>query len=68
MKKNLYKIIILELESFEAYIFANNPEEAHEKAIYTDINTRSNQDFEQRIVYTQLLKESEYPIGTTLNE
>jgi hypothetical protein len=70
MKKNkkLFKVVIQDSESFTAYIFAASKKEAKIKAIMSDVDTRSNQDFEQKIINLSSVPEDEYPIGITINE
>lgn len=66
--KKLYKVVIQEIESFTTYIYANSKKDAKNKVIFTDVNTRSNQDFEQKILHLKTVSEDNYPIGITTSD
>jgi len=66
--KKLYKLIIDERISFTAYILADSKEDAMNKAIEEDIETYSNQDFEQIFLKVSRVYKRDYPMYHTINE
>lgn len=66
-KRNLYKVIVKETISYTTYVFGETRNEVEEKVINTDVEMRSNQDFEQSVIEIVKLKPDEMPIGLILN-
>ena len=63
-----YKIVIQETYSFTVYIKAKDEENAKHRAIYEDIDSYNNQDFDQEVIKIKELKTGEIPIYRTINE
>lgn len=63
-----YKVIIREKSSVTAYIEASNEKEARNKAIFSDIVSYQNQDFEQEILkIEEINKHDIISIGRSIN-
>jgi hypothetical protein len=66
--KKLYKVVIEERISTTAYIFAVDKIEARRKAIEDEIDSRSNQDFEQSVLKINRVSSNKFPLGIIFNE
>jgi len=63
-----YEVVIQEKCSYTAFIKAENLENVIDKAIFEDINSYNNQDFEQEVIQVIKLEKNGLPQGKWINE
>lgn len=63
-----YEVVIQEKSSHTAYIKAENVENVMHKAIFEDIESYDNQDFEQEVIVVKKLHKNELPQHQFIND